>query len=231
MSELARLYKAFASSSAMESIAMKAAVVLPILMLQKPSSKSKVKEHSTCLERRMKCWLDGDLKDLLSEGRTIQRRIPKSSTRDNEQRLARSFANLMFEGKTKAAIRLLTEQARGGVLRLNDTVDNNKSVRDVLIDKHPSGQPAHSDCIIDEDPPEVHHVLFKSIDASVIRSAALRTTGAAGPSCLDAANWKRLCTSISPPPMTCVTLLLLPLNVCAQTLLILQPLPLFSLAV
>ena len=41
VSELARLYKAFASSSAMESIAMKAAIVLPILLLQKPTSKSK----------------------------------------------------------------------------------------------------------------------------------------------------------------------------------------------
>ena len=29
----------------------------------------------------------------------------------------------------------------------------------------------------------------------MIRSAALRTNGAAGPSCLDAASWRRLCTS------------------------------------
>ena len=143
----------------------------------------------------MRSWQDGDLNDLLSEGRTIQRRIPKSNPGDSQKRLAHSFANLMFEGKTKAAIRLLTEQAKGGVLRLNDKVDCNNTVRDVLIDKHPSGQPAHPDCIIEEDPPEVHHVLFESIDASMIRSAALRTNGAAGPSCLDAASWRRLCTS------------------------------------
>ena len=193
--ELARLYKAFASRSALECIALKAAVVLPILVLQKPSSKSKAKEHSTCLVRRLSTWQDGDLSDLLWEGRTIQQRIPKPNSKDSQQRLARSFANLMFEGKTKAAIRLLTEDSKGGVLRLSDQVtDTNQTVRDVLINKHPPGQPAHPDSVIDGDPPEVHPVLFESIDASTIRSAALRTNGAAGPSGLDAPCWRRLCT-------------------------------------
>ena len=76
---------------------------------------------------------------------------------------------LMFEGKTKAAIRLLTEEAKGGLLRLSDQVDINRTVRDVLIDKHLSGQPAHPESLIEDDPPDVHPVLFKSIDASVIR--------------------------------------------------------------
>ena len=67
----------------------------------------------------------------------------------------------MLEGKTKAAIRLLlTEQAKGGVLRLSDIVDSNKTVRDVLIEKHPTGQPAHPDSIIEDDPPEVHPILM-----------------------------------------------------------------------
>ena len=35
--------------------------------------------------------------------------------------------------------------------------------------------------------------MFESIHASMIRLAALRTTGAAGPSGFDAANWRRLC--------------------------------------
>ena len=127
-------------------------------------------------------WLDGKLNDLLLEGRTIQQRIPKSQPQDSQKRLAHSFANLIFEGKTKAAIRLLTKEAKGGLLRLSDQADINRTVRDVLIDKHPCGQPAHPESLIEDDPPDVHPVLFESIDASVIRSAALRTTGAAGPS-------------------------------------------------
>ena len=179
----------------MELIAMKAAVVLPILLLQKPSSKSKAKEHSACLDRWLRTWLDGYLNDLLLEGRTIQRRLPKKHPTDSQKRLAWSFANLMFGRKTKAGIRLLAEEAKDGVLHLTDHVDTNRTVRGVLIDKHPSGQPAHPDSLIEDDPPAIHPVVFESIDASMIRLAALKTTGTAGPSWLDAANWRRLCTS------------------------------------
>ena len=98
VSELARLYKAFASSSAMESIA----IVLPTLLLQKPSSKSKAKEHSACLDRGLSMWLCGNLNDLLLEGRTIQQCIHTQSE-DRQKHHACSYANLMFEGKTKAA--------------------------------------------------------------------------------------------------------------------------------
>ena len=114
--------------------------------------------------------------------------------RPTQKHLSCSFANLMFEGKTKAAICLLTEEAKGGLLHLSDHVDTNLTVRDVLIliDKHPSGQPAHPKSLIEDDPPEVQPVLF---DAFMIRSAALRTTGTAGPSGPDDASWRRLCTS------------------------------------
>ncbi len=44
-------------------------------------------------------------------------------------------------------------------------------------------------------PPQEHPVIFDRIDASWIRSAALNTKGAAGPSGLDAHCWRRLCTS------------------------------------
>ena len=89
---------------------------------------------------------------------------------------------------------MLVPSAYSGVL-LSHHVDTNRTVRDVLIDKHPFGQHAHSDSPIEDDPPEIHPVLFKFIDASVIRLAALRTTGAAGPSGLSASSWKRQCTS------------------------------------
>ena len=147
------------------------------------------------LDRQLNLWFNGDLNDLLLEGKTIQQRLPKSQPQDSHKCLAHSFANLMFEGKTKAAIRLLTEEAKGRVLHLSDHVDTNRAVKDVLIDKHPSGQPAHPESLIEDDPPEMHPVLFESIDASMIRSAVLRTTGAAEPSGLDAASWRRLCTS------------------------------------
>ena len=196
--EIARLFTAFATSSALESVALKAATLMPLLLLQKPTRKSKAKEHITCLERRLDTWRNGDLNELLREGRTIQQRISRSTPVLDNKRLSRSFANLMFQGKTQAALRLLSKQSRGGVLHLDDPTDTEngqRKVRDILSEKHPPGQPAHHDAIIDDDPPDVHPVLFESLDAGMIRSAALHTSGAAGPSGLDALSWRRLCTS------------------------------------
>ena len=52
VSELARLFKSFAEGSALESVALKACTLMPIL-LQKPARKSKPKDHILCLERRL----------------------------------------------------------------------------------------------------------------------------------------------------------------------------------
>ena len=197
--ELSRLFAAFASASSMESIALKATIVLPILLLQKPHRKSKAKEHATCLERRLRLWEDGNLNDLALEGRTIQSRLPKFNSSTAKQNLSRSFASLMFAGKTKAALDLLSQSQKGGVLHLDDPSDPNNpdspTVRDTLNSKHPQGQHAHAECIIPSAPQDVHPVVFDSIDANAIRSAALRTTGSAGPSGVDAHEWRRLCTA------------------------------------
>ena len=77
VSELARLYNSFASGSALESIALMATIVLPILVLQIPYRRSNVKDHIACLERRLKAWKDGDIEILVEEGRTLQLRLPK----------------------------------------------------------------------------------------------------------------------------------------------------------
>lgn len=145
----------------------------------------------------MESWKAGDLDELLREGRTIQARIPKGHVPYDQGKLARQFSNNMCQGKTKVALCLLHKQSRGGVLHLEDFTDvsgERKSVREVLSDKHPPSQPAHPYTITSGVPPEVHPVLFESLYATIIRSAALHVSGAAGPSGLDALSWRRMCT-------------------------------------
>ena len=77
VSELARLYRAFAEGSALESISLKAATVLTTLALQKPYRNSKAKAHSHYLERRLASWLNGDIDNMLNEGHTIKNRCFK----------------------------------------------------------------------------------------------------------------------------------------------------------
>ena len=51
--EITRLLQAFANGSPMESIALKTSFVMQILLLQKPSKKSKSKDHISHLKRRL----------------------------------------------------------------------------------------------------------------------------------------------------------------------------------
>ena len=73
-----------------------------------------------------------------------------------------------------------------------------KSVRDVLLEKHPDAQPINPDAV---SPPSSdtfsmsHPILFETINGHAIKSAALRVKGAAGPSGLDSCAWRRMCTA------------------------------------
>ena len=64
VNELSRLFSAFASSSSMESVALRATKVLPIL-LQKPHCRSRAKDHTACLERILLQWKNGNLNELV----------------------------------------------------------------------------------------------------------------------------------------------------------------------
>ena len=141
VTELARLYTAYVLASALESVALKAPVVLPLL-LQKPSKSSKNRDHISCIERRMPLWLEGELSELLHEGRAIQvRKLKIHSNRFSKLSLARSFAEKMYDGRMKEALETLKGKERGGVLQMNDQVPSatgeNQYVRDVLKEKHP----------------------------------------------------------------------------------------------
>ena len=169
---------------------------MPILLLQNPFHSSKQKDHSACLARRLLTWKKGGIECLLVEGRYLQSRLPKRnlSSRDNSDNLACTFSKLMFQGKTNAAMQLLSQQGKGGVLSVEDMVDSGDNTMkpdlDILKSKHPPTQPVSTDALIvgDADPPEVPPVVFDQITASSIR-------GAAGASGIDAHGWRRLCTS------------------------------------
>ena len=116
--ELARLFQAAGEGSSLESNALKAAFTLCLLVLQKPSHNSKNKDHISCLERRMNKWNNSDLNDLVLEGRTIQQHFDGKGHQsgrnfNSDQRKAYSFTKLMFEGRTKPALDLLSGVCKG----------------------------------------------------------------------------------------------------------------------
>ena len=84
-------------------------LLLPLLVLQKPFRRSKAKDHVTALECRLTLWSDGCFDQLLKEGEAIQKSFCDGSPRTRKADLADSFSKLMFQGKVKAALRLLNE--------------------------------------------------------------------------------------------------------------------------
>ena len=196
VNELARLFRAYAESSSMEIIALKAAMTLPILLLQKPHRNSKVKDHNKSIEHRLSLWLDGDIEALLDEGRTIQRYLHPQIKRSSDRQDAIVFTRFMSEGKVRAALQMLSSQSNNGSLAL-DTLIDSVSVKEILQKKHPPAQPLDPTALISYEDPieEPNPVIFDKITGSLIRSVSLRTEGSAGPSKLDAKCWRCICTS------------------------------------
>ena len=96
-------------------------MVMPALRLQKPTFKSTAKGHLQCLSRRLQKWEQGDLDALLGEAKKIQAKLPTNPQGMNDQRLSKTFAKRVLEGKLNAAMKLLDQQTSKGVLPLSQT--------------------------------------------------------------------------------------------------------------
>ena len=89
---------------------MKAVMVLPALLLQRPHTRSKARDHGRLLEDRLLKWTRGDLESLLHEGQTIQSRLRANQRHHRDEgKTARSFEKLVFIENVQAALRLITE--------------------------------------------------------------------------------------------------------------------------
>ena len=196
--ELARLYQLYADASPLENIALKACSVMQSLLLQKPFVKSKTKDHCSCLDRRLKQWLEGDIKALLSEGKCIQRHLTSQTYKSLEfEKITRGFNRLMLQGKVHQAVRLISNVEKSGLLSLDDMVpdvDANgnatwKTAKDILLEKHPAGKIPPPEVLLpdtDVDPTCFDPIIFERITGESIKEAAMKTNGAAGPSGVDA---------------------------------------------
>ena len=177
---------------------MKAVTVLCILLFQCPHSRAKPRERASCLSQRLELWLEGQVGELLLKGHSIQQHLYSRSLKPRvESKLVCTFTNMMLQGKTKATIHLLTADGQGEVLQLDAFTSDGRIVLEILRSKHPFPQ-SYSVSALQHpnlDPPVIHPVFYEAIDAHCIRSAALHTFGAGGPSGTDAACWRRLCTS------------------------------------
>ena len=198
--EHTRLLRAYKNQTPLEGIALCAIMVMPSLLLQKPHAKAGSKEFSQHLSRRLALWKAGNIKELLDEARTIQSRLPQ---RDSQRgltthRLNRRFADLFSKGEIHAALSLITEHGKGGVLELTP------EVREALKAKHPHAQPVDPDVLIQGSSPTVNPILFETLTGEVVRETALAIRGAAGPSMGDSYIWRRMLVLFKSAHRNCV---------------------------
>uniref|UniRef100_A0A1X7SJX1 Uncharacterized protein n=1 Tax=Amphimedon queenslandica TaxID=400682 RepID=A0A1X7SJX1_AMPQE len=168
-------FSAYTENSAIECIALKAAFLLPLLLLQKPYRRSKAKDHLPALEHRFALWNDGEFMDLLSEGEEIQRKLSGGARRISGPYLCSSFSKLMLEGKVRGALKLLNNAGSSAGLPLLPSARVSGSDPPVLV----------KDMLINT-PASDHEPLcfeFSQIDGGLIRNCFLKMNmGAAGPS-------------------------------------------------
>ena len=125
--EITLLFEAFANASALESIALKASFVMQILLLQKPSQKSKSRDHVIHLNRRLELWRQGNISSLIQEGKCIQRYLVNRSRPPDDNVIAKNCSKMMEQGKVRSALQYLSRNSTGGVLSLDDMIPTGPS--------------------------------------------------------------------------------------------------------
>ena len=175
----------FNTDTNFKRISLKVFMILPIILLQKPSARSKAKDHSEALLRCTDWFQSGDIERLIAEGQEIQRRLkPKKSQQD----ISKTFSKLMMEGKIDSALRFLSEESQGGIHQLSE-----KILKD-LCQPHPAPTEVQWNSLLFGLICDLRDIRF-DIDEQKITEAAQLTKGAAGPSSLDANQFKRILCS------------------------------------
>ena len=96
----------------------------------------------------------------------------------------------MLKGNISAAIRVLADTSSSGVLQPTGDVLN------TLKSLHPIANETVDERILSKKQTiPVDPIVFESIDGTMIREAAIKTKGAAGPSGQDADQWRRILAS------------------------------------
>ena len=126
----------------------------------------------------MDLWDKREISELLQSGKSIQKRLLVSTRKNNDA--ARTFANLVFEGRITAAVRMLNHEENKGVLPLSEETLTE------LKNKHPIQAGIREHALLNGPVRKFDSQYFDGINGNMIERAAKMTSGAAGPSTTDA---------------------------------------------
>ena len=178
----------FNENTKLNQISLKCFMILPALILQKPSKQSKAKDHKQCVTRRMQLWKEGNICEIMREVRCIQRKITTSKKQRTAEDISKTFAKLMMQGKVSVALKYLHNKS-SSVMTCTDSVLNE------LREKQPPEAPIKEGSLLFGPINFIPECFFGEIDETSIFNSALRTKGAAGPSGMDSELYRRILCS------------------------------------
>ena len=141
--------------------------------------------------RRLRAWHKCNFSELFCEAKAIQMRMNSRNKKQHSD--LKIFNDFMSRGKMSNAICVLSDEHKSGVLAPTDLIDG-RPVLENLRNKHPEGQPLEPNCVQSQHPRTLpyHPAVFDKITARLVQKHAMKTHGSAGPSSLDADDWRRL---------------------------------------
>jgi len=195
VSEVAFLISKFTDCPTDMPYAWYAVMVACALLLQRSHASPSTTDNKKYLARRLKLWRSGDIKSLLDEAMCIQAHLPPRVPGERADDLDdRVFANMAFNGKIGSAAQYLAAGGKGGVMQADEAIDAERTVLDVLKEKHPEPREADESCLLDGEFAPPNPVLYEALTPAVIIKMARQLSGSAGPSGLDAVAWRRMLT-------------------------------------
>ena len=141
------------------------------------------------LERRQKLWDEGNFLVLLAEGTAIEDRIASTDRKSDINDISKKFKVLMQKGEVNAALKMLTNNMRNGILPLND------DTLLLLEQKHPEASELQEGILLDQLPQRIHPIVYDVIDEELVLNVAYLTKRGSGPSGTDAEGWRRIICS------------------------------------
>ena len=178
--ECTRLILEWLNDSQLQSIAIKALMIMPSLLLQNCSRNSKAKDHTKSHNRRLKLWKESDFDGFVRDVRFIQSKLIYQNSPTTIELIAKKFNNFMSSGKVDVALRLLlgTESA--------EILPTSKQTIDLLKEKHPIGASRCDDLLLHVLEELYEEYAYEEISGALIYKFAREIKGAAGPLNLDA---------------------------------------------
>ena len=189
LAELNRLFQLFNNKSVYEPIALHLIQIFIPLMLQKPSAKSKNRDHVKYLDKRLVWWNEFQLQALIDEGKAIQKNLLQLNESKRPSEL-KAFTRLMLQGKLKKALKFVDED--------DSIVGVHEPTSEIIAElerKHPKQGPVDESVILPEQNILVQPVIFERINADAIIRSAQNIHGSGGPSRIDADTWKNMICS------------------------------------